>query len=467
MMRRIVCSAAAIALAGCTVGPEHRPPVVAGADCACPLGEGAPDAVTTAAFGDPVLAALVRQALETNRDIAVAEARLREARAGRDVAAGGRLPSVQAAGSVARRQLARRGEVPFDRLPGIANAYSLFDAGFDAAWEIDLWGGRRRAVESATATLAAATAGVAETRSRIVAEVVRGYARLRAAQADAATLASEGEALDQLAVLYRDLARAGETTGDAQDAARAERHRVEAERIEAEAQATELIAMLALLSGRLPEQLRPSLARPAPLPPMPDQVGVGMRAAVLRARPDVAAAEAELAAATADIGVATAQLFPQFSLLGGVGLQSRTADGLASGDALRFGIGPSLRWPIFAAGRIRAQVRAAGARADAAGARYEQAILTALAESETGINRYNAASAIARERRSAEQALATAAERAASRVAAGDDSRVTLLNARVRQLEAARAARASEAQRLIAYAALHKALGLTIAGSAR
>ncbi len=459
-MRPILCCVAVATLAGCTVGPDHRPPIVAGADCACPLGEGAPEAATSAVFGDPVLGALVRQALAANRDIAVAEARLREARAGRDVAAGGRLPDVQAAGSVARRRLARRGEVPFDRLPGIANEYSLFDGGFDAAWEIDLWGGRKRAVQSATATLAAATAGAAETRSRIVAEVVRNYARLRAVQADAVTLAAEGEALDQLTVLYRDLARAGETTSETQDAARADRHRIEAERIEAEAQGVDLIATLALLSGRLPEQVRAALTPAAVLPRLPDRVGLGMRSAVLRRRPDVAAAEAELAAATADIGVATAQLFPQFSLLGGVGVQSRTPDGLASSDALRFGIGPSLRWPIFSAGRIRAQIRSTTARADAAAARYEQAILTALAESETTINRYNVASAISREQRLAENALADAAGQVERRFDAGDDSRVTMLTARVRRLEAARVTQASAAQRLIAYAALYKALGL-------
>src|SRR3546814_10550374 len=109
---------------------------------------------------------------------------------------------------------------------------------------------------------------------------------------------------------------------------------------------------------------------------------------LLRRRPDIRQAERDLAASTAEVGVATAELFPRFSLIGGIGLQARTLGDLHSSDSLRLQLGPSLRWPIFSGGRIRAQIRAADARADGAKARYERAVLSALSDSETSISRY-------------------------------------------------------------------------------
>src|SRR5690606_28992841 len=140
---------------------------------------------------------------------------------------------------------------------------------------------------------------------------------------------------------------------------------------------------LALLTGQPPEALADRLLVRAPIPNGPAAVAAGLRSDLLRRRPDVARAERELAAATADVGVATAELFPRFSLLGSIGRQARNGGDLDAGGSTRFTVGPSLHWPIFAGGAIRANIRAAGARADAAAARYEQAVLTALSDSET------------------------------------------------------------------------------------
>ena len=132
-------------------------------------------------------------------------------------------------------------------------------------------------------------------------------------------------------------------------------------------------------------------SQPALWPTTPPTIGVGLRSELLRRRPDVRQAERDLAASTADIGVATADLFPKISLIGSIGQQAQHTGDLTSQLSQRFHYGPSLSWPIFSAGRIRAQIRAADARADEAGARYEKAVLTALADSETAINRYAAA----------------------------------------------------------------------------
>ncbi|WP_213980651.1 TolC family protein, partial [Sphingomonas sp. dw_22] len=198
--------------------------------------------------------------------------------------------------------------------------------------------------------------------------------------------------------------------------------------------------------------------RAAP-PATPDAVLVGLRSVLLERRPDIRQAERELAAATADVGVATADLFPRFSLLGSIGQQARMPGDLVSGDSTRLQIGPSFSWPIFAGGTIRAQIRAADARAQGAAARYEKAVTGALSDSEAAINRFlnartaEADAAASLERESAAFALA---ER---RAQSGEDDRLTLLRARESLLAAQRRADQSRAAQGQAAIALFKALG--------
>ncbi len=452
---------ATVLLAGCTVGPDFKQPVVVGANAPW-LGPAAPGIVVTdwwQSLGDPVLAHLIETATANNADIRTAEARLREARANRDAAAGARLPAVDARASFTQTQLSKNGQFPIASIPGFNRQFGLFDAGFDAAWELDLWGGNRRAVEAAGRRAESAAARLAETRLQIIAEIGRSYADLRATQARLQAFDADAGYRATLASLTLQRADAGEASAMEASAATARAADARAPIAGASADQAAAIYRLALLTGQPPEALATSLATPAPIPEPPAIVAAGLRSDLLTRRPDVRAAQADLAAATADIGVATAELFPKLMLVGSLGQQSQGLPDIASGGSTRFGIGPSFSWPIFAAGRIRAQVRGADARADAAAAAYEKAVLTALSDSETALNRYAATGVALADR---EAALA-AAERAASlgrqRFESGEDDRLALLEAQSNATAAKQRAIAARADHFTAYVSLTKALG--------
>jgi NodT family efflux transporter outer membrane factor (OMF) lipoprotein len=216
---------------------------------------------------------------------------------------------------------------------------------------------------------------------------------------------------------------------------------------------------LALLTGRPPEAMTALADTPAALPAAAPAVGVGLRSELLRRRPDVRQAERDLAASKADIGIATADLFPKLSLVGGIGQQSRDTANLATALSGRYQIGPSLYWPIFSAGRIHAQIRAADARSDAAAARYEKAVLGALSDSETALNRYAAANDQLADRNAARAASAKALELARQRYHAGEDDLLNLLDAQSDFSQTDQAALLAQATQLTALIALYKALG--------
>jgi len=450
-----------LALGACTVGPDYRaPPRLATSPQWVEPGSDDPiDEAWWQGFGDPLLTRLIADADAANLDIRSARARLAEARADRAAAAAGLLPQVNASGSATTNRVSKNGQIPIDRIPGFARDYDLYDAGFDASWEIDLWGRTRRAIEGATARLQAAEADRRGTLVSVRAEVARGYVDLRAAQALHASLAADADAQAKIAALTRQRFRAGEAS------------RFDAERADGQARATAAqlpgIAAniraaayrLALLTGRPPEGLDPKLMEPAPIPRAPDVIARGIRSDLLRRRPDVSAAERRLAAATADIGVATADLFPRFSLLGSIGQQARSPGDLTAGGSMRFQFGPTLHWPIFDAGRIRAAIRSARARAEGAAAAYEAAVLGALSDSETAANRFARAGDTLVQSRAARDAQRAALDLARQRYRAGEADLIELLTVESAYLGAERAAIDAEAARSDQAVALYKALG--------
>lgn len=448
-------------LAACTVGPDFERPKVSGerGEWLADAKTGPVDLEPWRALGDPVLVELIETAVAANLDLQQAQARLREARAGREAAAGKRLPEAGIGARVSQRRLSENGQVPVSRFPGLARDFSLWEGAFDASWELDLWGGNRRAVEAATARLAMAEAGQREVQLRVIAEVTRAYAQLRGAQTENALLQAEASAQRDRAELVRQLREAGEVSqGREADAAILARQ-AEAALPEVNARIRASAAILAVLTGRPPEALAELVETPRSVPDTPDEVAAGLRSDVLRRRPDILVAEAELAAATADVGVETAKLFPSLSLGGQIGIEDRSGNDLFSSKSQFHSVGPVLSWPIFAGGRIRAQVRAASARADAAAAAYERAVLEALADSETAINRHAAA---VRVLRSLDAALAESRKslgHAEERYRRGEDSRLDLLQAQVQHKQVQRGHIAARVEALQAHAALVKALG--------
>ena len=460
MSPRLLPCLAVVALAGCTVGPNHVPPTVASApEWSEPAAPGAVDTAWWRTLGDPVLTELIETAAHRNLDVREAEARLREARALRDAAVGGSLPEIGASASATRNRLSRNGQIPIGSIPGFDRNFSLYDAGLDASWEIDLWGHDRRTVEAAGARAEAAEEARRDTLLRIVAEVARDYAELRGAQARLASTRADAEAQGGIAGLVDQRYQAGEAArfDFARADAQAKTTAAAIPGIESDVRAAAY--SLALLTGQPPEALAAKLLAPAPLPASPAKVAAGLRSDLLLRRPDIRRAERDLAAATADVGVATAELFPRFSLIGSIGQQAQSTGDLDLGGSTRFSIGPSLHWPIFSGGRVRAQLRAADARADAAAARYERAVLTALADSETAINRYAATQATRAAREGALAQSKVALDLAQQRYRAGEDDLVNLLDAQsAHSLAERQTADAAEAE-LTALTTLYKALG--------
>jgi NodT family efflux transporter outer membrane factor (OMF) lipoprotein len=447
--------------AACAVGPKyHGPPAVPmSAGWVEPVATGSVEDAWWRSLGDPTLDDLVQSAMAHNADVRVATAQLAEARANRSAAAAARWPQVDISGSATRNEVSGNGEIPIAHIPGFNRRYGLFDAGFDASWELDLWGRIAKGVEAADARAASAQEARRNTLIQVEAEVVRAYVDLRSAQTRLASATSDADARAATAVLVAQRLRTGE-------ASRSDLAQAESQSLTATSQLAGLRAdaraaaySLALLTGRPPETLIALAERAGPLPNPPQGVGAGLRSELLRRRPDVRAAERDLAAATADQAVAVADLFPRVTLAAAVGQQATHPGDLGSALSTRYQLGPSLSWPVFDAGRLRAEVRAAGARADAASARYEKAVLTALSDSETAINRYAAASS---QRRDRDAAMAKSAETLAlarQRYQAGEDDLLTVFDTQSAFTTAEQSALEAKAAELTAFAALQKALG--------
>lgn len=452
-----------IALTGCTVGPDYKRPALSGTAAGTAWIEpGTPGAVETdwwRQFGDATLTALIERAFADSPDMSEAHARLAEARANRDAARGGALPSARATGSATENRLSENGQLPVASIPGFERDFSLFDLGFDASWEIDLWGRDRRQVEAARARAEAAEAGRREAMVMIAAEIARNYLDLRAAQADTATQEAIAAADGELARLTALRFAAGEASRIERDSAEAAAASSRVALAEPRSRASAAAYRIAVLVGSPPEGVVPELRAPGPIPAAPDEILVGVRSDLLERRPDVRQAERALAAATADLGVATADLFPRFSLIGGIGQQARDVSDLTEGGSTRFQFGPSFSWPIFNGGIVRARIRAADARADAAAARYEKAVLGALSDSEAAINRFLKTRAALVEAEAALAAQRHAFALAGDRARSGEDDRLALMRADKALRSAERGAIAARQAKGEAAVALFKALG--------
>jgi NodT family efflux transporter outer membrane factor (OMF) lipoprotein len=450
----------ALALAGCTVGPDYKRPDLAMTPAwQAPADPGAVSGRWWEALGDPLLNALVTEAIASSPDVRAATARLAEARADRDEAAGRRLPALDAKGSAVRNRTSQNGQIPINRIPGFARDYNLFDLGFDASWEIDLWGGRTRAVQAAEARGQAAVEDRRDALTSLIAELARDYVDLRRAQADVTSARESLAASEALARLTAQRTAAGEASAADADRAESDARTATATLANAQAEVTAAMLRVAALVGKPPEDVTPRLVVPAPIPASPPAIAAGLRSDLLTRRPDIRRAERELAAATADVGVATADLFPRLSLIGGIGQQARKGSDLDSGTSTRWQFGPSFSWPIFSGGQARARLRAADARADGAAARYDKTVAGALADSETAINRFaraREAQGAAEEALARDRAIFALAEQ---RARAGEDDQLALARARLTLMAAQQRRDAAAAAASDAAIALSKALG--------
>jgi len=376
---------APIGLGSCAVGPTYRKPDVAvpaqwSSSAARQASGGVADISRWwRSLGDSLLSELVEQALERSPDLALAQARLRQARALVTVAGASLYPTLSATGSAGRSGTTN------DALGTSAGGGlgTQLRAGFDASWEVDVFGRTRRNVEAARADQESAEEALHGVHVSLAAEIARHYYEVRALQArlgiarDNLTSQSETLALAQLR------AQAGLVSIQDVDQARANQQQTLAQIPTLETQLAETEHGLEILLGQAPGTLVAKLANVDSISAIPSSldVAVTIPADTLRQRPDVRAAERTLAAETARVGVATAALYPSFALSGSLGLES-LAGGVASGV---YSLLASVTGPLFNGGKLRAQREAQDAVREQALVSYQKTVLTALADVENAL----------------------------------------------------------------------------------
>lgn len=407
-------------LPGCTVGPTYTPPQTVLPDTWSNLHPTTqPTTLPTTqpltltqwwtAFQDPTLDALITRAAQSNPDLKIATARIREARALRRITGADAGPTVNANASYSRSRISENagfagvfeggagggsgggaGGIPpgLEGVGGVESGQDLWQTGLDASWELDIFGGTRRSIEASQADVEAAIENRRDVLVSLLAEVARNYVELRGLQQQLriaqANLKSQQDTLDLTQARF-DAGLTGEL-----DVARARAlvSTTAAQIPTLQSLTAQTIHRLSVLIAQEPAALVKDLADPRPIPGTPPIIPIGLPSDLLRRRADIRRAERDLAAATARIGAATADLFPRFALTGNVGLQSDRLGNLGSWDSRFWNFGPSLSLPLFDRGRIRANIQIQDARQEQALAQYEKAVLTALQEVEDALVAY-------------------------------------------------------------------------------
>jgi NodT family efflux transporter outer membrane factor (OMF) lipoprotein len=395
-MKALPLAIAPALLAGCTVGPNYQRP-------ATPVPEafaepsGASKSTDLASwwrgFSDPELDKLVNRAIAQNLDVQTAAARIIEARARERAAGAAALPQVDAQASASRQRISENaipvppgaggpGNAASFGLPG--SEFDTFRVGFDASWEIDLFGKTRRSVEAAHARTGAAIWNRRDAQVIAAAEVADSYLTLRTLQQRIATAEAEVARQRRFVRLVGARVRGGLVTGEDLAQQQSQLRTAEAAIPPLKAQADAQIHALSVLTGEAPEALIGELSPAASLPSAP-AVPAGLPSDLLRRRPDIRAAEESLHAATADIGVATADLYPRFSLTAAPALVSTALASLLEWASRSYTASASLDWPIFNGGKTRANIEATKAIQQQALIAYRKTILTALKDVEDAL----------------------------------------------------------------------------------
>ena len=377
---------AVLTVSGCMVGPNYIAPQSTAPEKWAGVGKASKDQRSVATggasdltqwwlqFNDPTLTRLVGEAVQANLNMKIAQAHLRQARASRGVAYAALWPSASASGGYQR--------VHTTQVPGDQN---LFQAGLDAVWELDFFGGQRRNIESADAGIVAAMEGIRDAQVSLVAEVALNYLQLRGYQQEILIAQENLLAQQRTADITRRKLTAGLAT--ALDTANADATVAMTEsRIPVfEIEERQAIYALSVLLARAPAELVPELLPKGNLPKVPTEIPAGLPSDLLRRRPDIKESEAQLHAATAQIGVATAAFFPSFSLTGGVDWNSNLLRTWWSGASRSFGVGPSVNWSIFNGGAIASNVHLQEALRDQAFLTYQETVLSAFQDVENSL----------------------------------------------------------------------------------
>ncbi len=379
-----VAGLALLAVVGCTVGPDYERPEMelpqqwSGTAPTEPVDVAALEQWWTA-FEDPVLTDLIARADEGSLDLQAAVARIEQSRAQRAYAAGEQWPAVDATGGYIRTRSSANG------MTAIGGEHSLYTAGFDAFWELDLFGRIRRTVESAQAALEQSVEDYHDVRLSLRAEVARNYIELRTAQARLHYAAANVDIQRKMLELTQN--RYAAEIAPELDVVQAQLilANTESEIPSLRIAETAAINRLAVLVGTTPHTLRTKLLEPGTLPELQTPLRAGLPAELLRRRPDIRSAERALAAQTARIGLAEAQRYPSFSLAGTLGVEALQFSDIGNWSSRTFGFGPQVRWTLFDGNRLRSLAAVEEARTKQLAAAYEATVLRAVEEVENAL----------------------------------------------------------------------------------
>lgn len=331
-------------------------------------------------LNDPILSGLIERTIANNPDTRKALAKIREQRARRNISNAGLFPTIDAEGSFSRRKGSEE--------TGGGKETDFYSAGFDAGWELDLFGGKRRSVEASTADLQASNEELRDVLVSIIAEVALNYTEVRSLQIRIEVAEKNLLIQDETYRLAQLFYQAGLSDEIAVHQAK---YNLENTRSGIPALKTaleEAMNRLAVLMGSNPGRVHSELNEHKPVPECRPELAVGIPADVLRQRPDIRKAERQLAAQTARVGAATAEMYPKINLTGSIGFESLTLDNLITGSSRAYSFGPRITWPVFRAGSIRSNIEVQSAIKEQYLIQYETAVLKALEEVENTIVAY-------------------------------------------------------------------------------
>jgi multidrug efflux system outer membrane protein len=456
-----------LALAGCATAPSYRAPAVPvpaafretrDTIVETPAnGTAVADTITWPDLGDSTLVRLMKEAVRSNLDVRAAEARVRGARSARTEAALDFAPTVTVGGGYTRQRLAGA-SFPIG-VSGTFPDQDVWDGGFDATWELDLFGRVRRNVQAQGAFVAVSQEDLRDIQVSLTAELARAYFELRGAQEQLLVARQNAENQQRTLQVTQQRLDAGRGTAFDTERAQAQLNFTLASVPLLEARVRQAEYQIGVLVGRPPAAVAGELDETSALPRLPASISVASPDSVVRRRPDVAAAERQVAVQRALVGAAKADYLPRVTVGGSAGYTASSFNALGDNGTFRYAVGPIISWPALNLGRVKARVDQSRAREAEAQAQYTQTVLRALQEVETALVNYRTS----RSRVERIQEAASASERAADlarlRFSGGVADFLQVLDAERTQLEAEDQLAQGRTEAATAYAALYKALG--------
>lgn len=408
--------------------------------------------------GDTTLTRLVNEAVHGNLDVRAAEARVRGARSARTQVVLDLAPTVTLGAGYTRQRLSSASfPIGFGTFPD----QDIWDGGFDASWELDLFGRVRRNVQAQGAFVAVTQEELRDVQVSLTAELARDYFELRGAQEQLVVAQRNAQNQRQTLEVTRQRLDAGRGTAFDTERAQAQLSFTLASIPVLEARVRQAQYLIGVLVGRPPAAVARELEAIGGLPALPATVTVASPDSVIRRRPDVSAAERQLAVQRALTGAAKADYLPRLSVGGSAGYTASSFDALGDGGTFRYAVGPVISWPALNLGRVKARVDEFRARQAEAEAQYSQTVLRALQEVETALVSYRTTRASVERINDAALASERAADLARLRFSGGVADFLQVLDAERTQLEAQDQLAQGRTAAATAYVALYKALGGT------